>query len=108
MLYCFADCYINGYFKINGKKKVKMRKKGDYVRFKNCERNIKAIFMIYIEFESILVPCDPREPYTKKYYKHVACRYGHKLVCVDDKFSKPFKSYLCEHVVYIFVNNLIE
>ena len=25
--------------------------------------------------------------YMNKYQKHVACSYGYKLVCVDDKFS---------------------
>ena len=28
----------------------------------------------------------------KKYQKHVACSYGDKLVCVDNKFRKCFKS----------------
>ena len=36
--------------------------------------------------------------YTNKYLKHVACSYGYKLVCVDDKFGKPFKSYLGKDV----------
>ena len=46
--------------------------------------------------------------YTKKYQKHVACSYGYKLVCVDNKFSKPFKSYLGEDVVYNFLSSMIE
>ena len=29
-------------------------------------------------------------------------------VCVDDKFSKPFKSYLGEDTVYNFINSRIE
>ena len=53
--------------------------------------------MIYADFESILALEDngkqnPIESYTKKYQKHIACSYGYKLVCVDDKFSKNFKS----------------
>ena len=36
---------------------------------------------------------NPEESYTIKYQKHIACIYGYKLVCVDDKFSKPFKTY---------------
>ena len=31
------------------------------------------------------------QSYTKKYQNDIACSYRHKLVCVDDKFSKPFK-----------------
>ena len=53
--------------------------------------------MIYAYFEIILVPEDngkasANEPDTNKYQKHVPCGYGYKLVCVDDKFNKPFKS----------------
>ena len=53
--------------------------------------------MIYADFEGILVPKDnekqnPEEPYSNKYQKHIACSYGYKLVCVDDKFSKLFKT----------------
>ena len=62
--------------------------------------------MIYADLASILVPEDnvkknPDESYRhqKKYQKHVAFSYGYRLVCVDDKFSKPFKSYVCENVI---------
>ena len=51
---------------------------------------------------------NPSESYTNKYQKHVACSYGHKLVCVDDKFSKLFKSYTGKDVVYNFISNMIE
>ena len=49
-----------------------MLKKGEYFRFKNYKRNIKSLFMIYAELESILVPEDnekqnPKESYTNKY-----------------------------------------
>ena len=39
--------------------------------------------------------------------KHLACSYVYRLVCVDDKFSKPFKTYLSKDVVY-FINNMVE
>ena len=43
--------------------------------------------MNYADFESILVPEDnwnqnPKELYTIKYQKHIACSYGYKLECV--------------------------
>ena len=68
--------------------------------------------MIYAYFESILVPEDNgkqnlEESYSKKYQKHITCSYGHELVCVDDKFRKPFKSYLSNEAVYNFINNMI-
>ena len=48
------------------------------------------------------------ESYTNKYQKHIACSYDHKLVCIDDKFSKYFKTYLEEDAVYKLVNSMIE
>ena len=55
-----------------------MPEKGEYVKFKNYERNIKSLFIIYTDFESILVPevnrkQNPKEYYTNKYQKHIAC-----------------------------------
>ena len=57
--------------------------------------------MIYGYFESMVVleyngKQIPHESYTNVYQKHVACSYGYKLVCVDDKISKPFESYLAK------------
>ena len=49
-----------------------------------------------------------KEFYTNKYQKHVVYSFGYKLVCVDDKFSKPFKTYLGKDAVYNFINNMIE
>ena len=50
--------HIKDCFKINGKQRIKMLKKGKQVKFKNFERKIKSPFMIYSDFESILVPED--------------------------------------------------
>ena len=75
-------CYIKDCFQNNGKKTIKMPEKGEYMKFKNFRT--KTPFMIYADFESILVPGDkgkqnPNESYNSKYKKHVACRYGYKL-----------------------------
>ena len=51
---------------------------------------------------------NPEEYYTNKYQKQIACSNACKLVCVDDKFSKPFKIYIGEDAVYNFINNMIE
>ena len=45
---------------------------------------------------------NPEEYYTNKYQKHIACSYGYKLVCVDEKFSKSFNTYLGKDAVYNF------
>ena len=90
-----------------------MPKKDEYIIFKNFGGKIKSPFVIYADFESILIPEDnikqnPNESYTNKYQKHVACSYGYKLVCVDDKYSKPFKSYLGKDTVYNFISSIFE
>ena len=73
----------------------------------------KSPLMIYADFENILVAEDNgkqnlNESHTNKYQKHVACSYGYKLVCVDDKFIKPFKTCLGKDAVYNFINSMIE
>ena len=90
-----------------------MPKKGVFFKFKNYGRKIKSLFIVYADFDSILVPEDnikqnQEEPYRKKYQKHIACCKGYKLVCVDDTFSKAFKTRLEENAVYNFINNMIE
>ena len=90
-----------------------MSKKGEFVKFKNYERKIKSPFLIYADFESILVPQNDEKQnaeksYTTKYQKHIACSYGYKVICIDDKFSKPFKTYLCKDAVYNLINSAME
>ena len=90
-----------------------MPRKGEYVKFKSSEKKIKLSFIIYSDSESILVPenngkLNPEESYTNKYQKHIACSYDYKLVCVNNKFSKPSKNYLGKDAVDNFINNMIE
>ena len=64
--------HIKDCFKINGKQRIIMPKKGEYVKFKNYERKIKSSFIIYADFESILLPeknekQNPEKSYTSKY-----------------------------------------
>ena len=105
--------HIKDYFEINGKQRIIIPKKCEYVKFKSYDRKIKPPFMIYTNFESISVPEDngkqnPKEFYKNKHQKNIAFCYGHKLVCVDDKFSEPFKTYLDKDAVYNFINSMIE
>ena len=51
-----------------------MPRKWEYVKFKNFERKTKSTFMIYADFESILVfegngKQNPDESYTNEYQK---------------------------------------
>ena len=105
--------HIKVCFKINGKQRIIMPKKSEYVKFKNYERKTKSAYIIYADFKSILVSKDngkqnPENSYANKYQKHIPCSYGYKLVCINDKFSKPFKIYLDKDAIYNSINSMIE
>ena len=60
--------------------------------------------MIYADFEKVLVPegnakQNSDDSCTNKYQKNIACSYDYKLVCANDKFSKPFNLYLGEDAI---------
>ena len=62
---------------------------------------------------SVLVPEENREKtpddsYTNKYQKHVASFCENKLVCVDDKLSKCFRSQLVEDAIKNFIKSMLE
>ena len=62
-----------------------MAQKGKIVKFKNYTRKIKFLFMIYADFESILIPQNKGkqnsdDSYKKKYQNHVGSSYGYKWI----------------------------
>ena len=49
-----------------------MPKKGEFVKFKNYERKkIKSLFIIYADFESILVPENIRKQNPEDFYLNI-------------------------------------
>ena len=63
-------CILKDCFKINRIQRITMPKKVEFVKFKNVERKMKSPFMIYSDFEIILVLEDngkqnPNESYNK-------------------------------------------
>ena len=75
---------------------TKMAKEGQTVKFKNYTNKIKSSFMIYADFESILVSenngkQNTGESYTNKYQNQTECSFGYKLADVDGQISKLFK-----------------
>ena len=93
---------------------IKIPKKGQCVRFKSYERKFKSPFMIFADFESILVSLNngkqnPNIFYTNKYQKQVGCSYSYTLlVCLNDKLNRPFKLYLGVDDVYNCINSMIK
>ena len=92
-----------------------MPKKGEYVKFQkaNMKKNKVTVYNLCSFWKYFSTrrqwKQNSGEFYTNKYEKHIAGSYGYyKLVCVDDKFSNPFKTYLGKHVVYNVINNMIK
>ena len=76
----------NDWFQVNGKQKIKMAKKYGFVKFQNWTRKIKSQFMIYANFERILLPKNnekknPNKSYSNKNKNHVECSFVYKLLC---------------------------
>ena len=66
-------------------------------------------FKIYSDFECILTSAESYEGYCwKKYQDHIACIFAYKLVCVDDKFSKPIVLYRGENAASKFIEAILE
>ena len=98
-----SKCHIKDIFKIDGKQAIKMPKKDKYIKFKNFKRKIKSPFLIYAVFQTI----QSIDSFPSKYQKLVSYSCGYIKVCIDDKISKPFKSYLGGDAVYNFISSMI-
>ena len=88
--------HVNDYFQVNVKQRIQIVKKDETFKLKRNKSIQEKIlkFIIYVDFESILVPendgkQNPDKSYTNKYQNTVGFSFGYKLACVDDQFSKP-------------------
>ena len=107
--------HVNDCFELNDNQMIKISIEGETFKFKNYTRKIKLLFMIYADFESILVPKNnekqnSEESYTNKYRSHISWSFGYKIfkVFADDQFSKSFKSFLGQYAAYKFITNIVE
>ena len=41
--------------------------------------------------------------YTKKNQDHVPCGFAYKVVCIDDRFTKPIVDFRGQNTVYGFI-----
>ena len=88
--------------KINGKQNVELRSGSIKSKnhFKQLSVSIYVPFKIYADFESIWkgVQSNDRNnnsSYTERYQSHIPCSFAYKVVCIDDKFSKPVVRLKC-------------
>ena len=87
---------------INGAKFVRLEK--GRIEFKNYFKQIPVPFKVYVNFECNLESVESYEgSYSKKYQDHIPCSFAYKLVCVDDKFTKPIVVFRGENTAYEFI-----
>ena len=96
------DCLI-----INGKQSVKLEK--GTIEFENYFKQIPVLFKIYADFECNLKSAGSYEGvYSKKYQNHIHCSFACKLVCVDDRFSKPIVVFRGENAAFEFIKAILK
>ena len=92
---------------INGKQSVTLEK--EIFEFENYYKQIPVAFKIYADFECNLRGVESYEgSYTKKYQDHVPCSFAYKVVCVDDRFTKPIVVYGGENAAYKFIKAILK
>ena len=92
------------------------QKVGLKIRPKNRRNCLPVPFVIYADFESILVPNENTksnagsdESYTERYQTHQACSFGLKTVChYNDSHSGEYVSYVGKDAAYVFLKTVIK
>ena len=92
---------------INGAQSVKLEK--GTTKFKNCFKQKPVPFKVYADFEWNLDRVESYEgSYSKKYQDHIPCSFAYKLVCVDDKFSKPIVVFTSGNAAFKFIKAILK
>ena len=92
---------------INGAQSVRLEK--GKIEFKNYFKQVPVPFKIYVDFECNLNSVESYESsYSKKYQDHITCSFACKLVCVDDKFSKPIVVFRGENTAFRFFEAILK
>ena len=46
--------------------------------------------------------------YSKNYHNHISCSFAYKVVCVDDRFSKPIVVFRSENATYELIKTILK
>ena len=79
---------------INGVQSMKLKK--GTIKFNNYIKQIPVPFKIYEGF------------YSKTYQNHVPCSFAYKVICIDDRFSKPIIIFRGKNAAYQFIKTILE
>ena len=98
------ECHVKNRPAINHTKSVLLLEENEYVNFQNFERLIIEPFITYGNFECVLTPSIDNFNFGRntKIKYCIVCSYEYKLICIDDRYSKPYKTYFGEDAIIIF------
>ena len=79
------------------------------IKFFSFNKQKPIPFKIYADSECLLKGININKGgYTKLYQKHISNSIGAKLVCIDDKFTLPTKSFSGSNSIYEFIEWVFE
>ncbi|CAB3987960.1 Gastrula zinc finger [Paramuricea clavata] len=124
-LHCLHSCVSEESLKkhsetcieVNGTQATKLPSEGTKIKFKNHRNSMPAPFVIYADFESMLVPEERKvdsedteeKSTTELYQTHKACSFGLKTVChYDDQYSGEYVSYVGEDATEVFLKTVLK
>ena len=90
------ECHTKNCLVLNHSKSVLLPEEITYINFQNLEKLTKAPFINYDGFECVLIPSTDYIDFgsnANKYQDHILCSYGYKLIYLDERFSKAYKTY---------------
>ena len=92
---------------INGKQSVDVEE--EIIKSENYSKQLSVLYKIYADFECNFKNTEIYEgSCTKKYHGHVPCSYAFKVVCIDNRFSKPIAVYRGENATYEFIKAILK
>ena len=99
--------HIEDCLSINGQQSKNLEK--GTIEFKNYFKQLPVPFKSYADFECNLknVECY-EDTYTKKYHEHAPGIYAYKVVCIDDRFTKPIVVYRGINAAYKFIKSVLK
>ena len=91
---------------INGTQSVKLEE--GTLKFTKYFKQIPVPFKVQADFESNLESVEIFErTYSKKYQNHIPCSFDYKVVCTDDKFTKPIVVFRGKNAANEFVKAIL-
>ena len=86
-----------------------MKLKKGTIKFNNYIKQIPVPFKIYADFECNLKTINIYEGfYSKTYQNHIPWSFAYKVICIDDRFSKPIVVFSGEIAAYQFIKAILE